>query len=301
MKNFLLPLLVFASLQTFAQINLPSYIPVDGLVGWWPFTGNANDLSGNDNNGLPVNATLTTDRFGNTNAAYNFNGYNSRIEVPAAPSLNTRKVTVSAWVRTNISQPRQVIYKATMNADYEMYSLNEQSFAFKQNSNCVSGFGWQGGIFSDTLHIGQWEHIAATYDGDTLRLYKNGVVDSVKYIPGLIDSCDGGGLRFGYNHLRWFASTGDPFNGKIDDIGIWNRALTSTEITGLFAASYTDCGYGNMGINVCNPQRNFHIKDVLRLEPRTTAPANAGEGDIYYDSTLHKLRVYDGTQWQDCW
>ncbi len=55
--------------------NIPSYIPTDGLVGWWPFNGNANDESGNGNDGTVIGATLTTDRFGNTNSAYFFNYY----------------------------------------------------------------------------------------------------------------------------------------------------------------------------------------------------------------------------------
>jgi D-alanyl-D-alanine carboxypeptidase len=58
---------------------------------------------------------------------------------------------------------------------------------------------------------------------------------------------------------------------------------------------------GNVGINVAAPQRNLHIKDVIRLEPRNQAPDNPVEGDIYYDSVLKKLRVYDGTLWQNCW
>jgi len=87
---------------------------------------------------------------------------------------------------------------------------------------------------------------------------------------------------------------------RIDDIGIWNRALDSTEINSLHAGN-ADCGNGNLGINVCDPQRNLHIKDVLRLEPRDTEPANPGKGDIYFDGILNKLRVYDGTGWQNCW
>ncbi len=58
---------------------------------------------------------------------------------------------------------------------------------------------------------------------------------------------------------------------------------------------------GNVGINVDTPQRNLHIKDVIRLEPRTQPPDNPVEGDIYYDSILKKLRVFDGTVWQNCW
>lgn len=58
---------------------------------------------------------------------------------------------------------------------------------------------------------------------------------------------------------------------------------------------------GNVGVNVEAPQRNLHIKDVIRLEPRNQAPDNPKEGDIYYDGLLKKLRVYDGVTWKDCW
>lgn len=58
---------------------------------------------------------------------------------------------------------------------------------------------------------------------------------------------------------------------------------------------------GNVGINTSSPQRPLHVKDVLRLEPRSTAPDNPSKGDIYFDGVLNKLRVYDGTVWQNCW
>ena len=59
--------------------TVPAYVPTDGLVGWWPFNGNANDESGNNNHGIVNGATLSTDRFGQTNKAYNFNGLTSYI------------------------------------------------------------------------------------------------------------------------------------------------------------------------------------------------------------------------------
>lgn len=64
---------------TLAQ-TVPSYVPTSGLVGWWPFTGNANDSSGNGNNGTVTGATLTSDRFGNANASYFFDGINDWIQ-----------------------------------------------------------------------------------------------------------------------------------------------------------------------------------------------------------------------------
>jgi hypothetical protein len=57
----------------------------------------------------------------------------------------------------------------------------------------------------------------------------------------------------------------------------------------------------NVGINTLTPARNLHINDVLRLEPRNTAPTNAGKGDIYFDGLINKLRVYDGVIWRNCW
>jgi hypothetical protein len=58
---------------------------------------------------------------------------------------------------------------------------------------------------------------------------------------------------------------------------------------------------GNLGIGTTTPARSLHISDVMRLEPRATAPDSPAEGDIYMDSTSHKLMVYDGTYWQACW
>jgi hypothetical protein len=59
---------------TLSAQNLPSYIPSNGLIGWYPFTGNANDSSGNGNHAAVNGAVLASDRFGNPNAAYSFNG-----------------------------------------------------------------------------------------------------------------------------------------------------------------------------------------------------------------------------------
>ena len=61
--------------------QVPSYIPTNHLQLWMPFTGNANDQSGNGNNGIVVTSTLTTDRFNNTNNAYSFNGSSSHIKI----------------------------------------------------------------------------------------------------------------------------------------------------------------------------------------------------------------------------
>ena len=303
--KIVLSLLLFTALHTQAQINTPDYVPANGLVGWWPFTGNAVDSSGNNNNGTVTDAVLTTDRFGNAGKAYSFNGVTSMIDVQDAASLRCRTLTISAWVKyRNTSVTNQVVYKGSMQANGEAYALTidvggKPFSASKYNSNCVSGTGWLGPGTGAVIDTGIWVHLVTTFDGITSKLYKNGALESSMPTPGLIDSCIGGGVRFGYDHRRYAASTGDPFNGSIDDIGIWNRALTDAEILHLYNASLTT--YGNVGINTDNPQRSLHIKDVLRLEPRSVAPSSPAKGDIYFDDTINKLRVFDGTVWQNCW
>ena len=83
---------------TFGQV--PSYVPTNGLVGWWPFNGNANDESGNGYNGTVYGAILTTNRVNNSNSAYNYDGINDYIQtsLPYTVFLNKKTLTISAWV-----------------------------------------------------------------------------------------------------------------------------------------------------------------------------------------------------------
>ena len=89
MTLILMPMMAWASLT-------------DGLVAYYPFDGNANDASGNGNHGVVHGATPTTDRFGNANSAYGFNGDDcGYVEVPNSTGLQciTRAITISAWIR----------------------------------------------------------------------------------------------------------------------------------------------------------------------------------------------------------
>ena len=80
---------------------LSGTIPTNGLVGYWPFSGNANDISGNGNDGTVYNATLTHDRNGMINSAYDFNG-NGKIICPQN-SIPTQTLSLSVWVNQDFS------------------------------------------------------------------------------------------------------------------------------------------------------------------------------------------------------
>ena len=99
--------LFFITLLNFSLIDaqIPNYVSTNGLVGWWPFNGNANDESGNGNNGTVGGATLTTDRNGVANQAYNFNS--NYIEVLSSPSLSITQGTINFWA---VSSNNTVMY-----------------------------------------------------------------------------------------------------------------------------------------------------------------------------------------------
>jgi len=77
--------------------------------------------------------------------------------------------------------------------------------------------------------------------------------------------------------------------------------FTNRGTSGVRTPSMIIDGMGNVGVGTITPQRTLHVNDVMRLEPLSTAPASPGKGDMYFDSTINKLRVYDGTTWQNCW
>ena len=94
-------------LGTLISVNaqVPSYVPSNGLAGWWPFSGNANDVSGYGNNGTVNGATLTTDRFGNPNAAYSFDGINDYIRCTSTGVAGSGSRTISFWIKSNSTLP----------------------------------------------------------------------------------------------------------------------------------------------------------------------------------------------------
>ena len=127
MKKTITLILVFTTTLLFSQV--PNYVPTNGLVGWWPFTGNANDLSGNNNNGVVNGATLTLDRLGNANSAYSFNGINTSIQVQSNSTLLlTNNYTLNGWFNANVffntnNSDRSIISKVASTGWYNGYEV----------------------------------------------------------------------------------------------------------------------------------------------------------------------------------
>ena len=227
----LLPFLFLFCLPVLAQI--PSYVPVSGLQCYYPFNGNGNDASVLNNHLTNNGAVLTTDRFGSTDAAYNFNG-STQFLIRNTPSFTfnpTSTFTVSLWHNRNTSSVVGIPIMHATNAAgnfiwiFQTGATNMQFGTNKQQSS------WIWAQSTSTTNV--WTHIVLVYNAGAMTLYK----DNVAVATGT------------FNHTGVTSATlplyvgrgigGSYFNGKIDDIGIWNRCLSACEINDLFTATNT--------------------------------------------------------------
>jgi fibronectin type 3 domain-containing protein len=196
-----------------------------GLVAGWAFSEGSGsttaDASGNGNTGTLQGATWSTQgRYGN---ALSFNGSNSVVRVPASASLNlTTAMTLSAWARLNVSPNG---WRTIVQRQADAYFLTASS---DQPARSAGGgtFGTSTGyVTSPTANpVNTWTHLAVTYDGAAVRLYVNG---------GQVGSRVAGGLIQNVTNPLWIGGNqpyGEYFNGLIDEVRVYNRALSAPEI-----------------------------------------------------------------------
>jgi len=210
----------YSTVATVTSLPGPS-LPV-GLVAAYGFNEGAGtsvtDASGNGNNGAIGTATWTA--AGKFGQALTFNGSSAMVTVNDAPSLDlTTGMTLEAWVYpTAVGWWRDVIYKGPNDIYYLMGSSNEDTPAVGGTFAVTEARG------ASSLPLNTWTHLVGTYDGGTLRLYVNGVQVGSQAQTGLI-STSTGALTIGGDALY-----GQYFAGRIDEVRMYNRALTVLEI-----------------------------------------------------------------------
>ncbi|WP_396210718.1 LamG-like jellyroll fold domain-containing protein, partial [Flavobacterium sp.] len=241
MKKISVFLLFFCFAISFAQV--PSYVPSNGLVGYWPFSGNANDISGNGNNGTVNVATLTTDRNGNVNSAYSFLNGSQFITLPSPPvNTFTNTMSYSLWYKEIPNTNYVNIFNTTNN---KALVLNPNATGIRANDG--NSFGLDAN--SSALNVNGWKHICVVYVGQVISIYINGVLanSGTTGFPNTIlynstQSIVGATYLMGGQY---------PFSGLIDDIGIWNRALNGQEIANLYNSCLTPAPTGNVSQLFC--------------------------------------------------
>ena len=265
MKKIITLILVFTTTLLFSQV--PNYVPTNGLVGWWPFTGNANDLSGYGNNGVVNGATLILDRFGNANSAYNFDGVNDYVITGNNGIPSNTTASISVWIK-----PLQ------NNGIAEYISLGSST---NTTWGVIAGTNWQGSPYQTMNYgrgcsgtgpsnlaiaptLGVWQNIVyvSTGVGGICNIYVNG--NSIgQTTNGNIGNCTSTNLYFGVDIFG-----PNYINCLLDDIGIWNRALTQQEITNLYNASLSTEDFAINTIDIYpNPTTTLlNFKSVIQVE-----------------------------------
>ncbi|MFA7711072.1 MAG: LamG-like jellyroll fold domain-containing protein, partial [Candidatus Neomarinimicrobiota bacterium] len=198
---------------------------------YYPFAGNADDQSGQNNHGTVNGADLTANRFGNPNSAYYFNGTSDNIRVPNSVSLNfTKAITVSFWMNP-----------ATLYADRESYPISHGNWENRWKISIIpqKKIRWTvktttgvKDLDSDiTVNVNQWYHVVGLYDGANFDLYVDGELSGHTTFSGDINttSID---LMIGQCLP---AESQYNFKGVIDDVRIYDYALSIGEISKLFS------------------------------------------------------------------
>ena len=209
----------------------------NGIIGYWPFSGNANDLTNNGNNGTVHGANLTTDRFGNESSAYSFDGVDDYISIENSTSFNLNSISISLWyyessipnkgssqalLSKSTSSTNQIGYRIETSADGKNYFVLSQMGFIQAGSGYVTG---------PVTNLFMWTNLVIVKNESTVSIYKNGVLSGSN--SNLTASVNNS------NHLLFGALTDMNitcfFQGKLDDVVIWNRPLTEQEIHQVYA------------------------------------------------------------------
>lgn len=244
----------------------------------YPGTGNTiYDLSGSGNTGTLTNGPIFSSLNG---GSISFDGSNDYINIPDANSLNPSTITLSCWVKLNtFTDNANLISKGftSVGSPYIQYTLkmntttNNNLYGFEISKNGTNVF-----VYTTTpLSINTYYHLTATYDGNTLRLYKDGVLDPASAVSSGTIASYATPVQIG----RWGTQGTQHFNGNISQVQIYNRALTQQEILQNYNATK------NRFLNALPPVRNNLI---LELDAASVL-SYSGTGNTWYDLSGNNL------------
>lgn len=242
--------LLFTATATLIIVNntYSGIVTTNGLVGYWTGDNTANDLSGNAHHGALFNgATFAPGLFGQ---AFSFSGNNEYVSVPNHPDLQlTTGFTISAWVKTSSFSDDAGKITPIVHMDSQSSGDRGYSFGVDTNGDIQSVIFQDGTGFSDSqrisdvsLNLGQFHHIVTVYEGGVtpqLNIFIDGMLHNgiLNLDLGSISSsifASSQPLIFG-SYVSGIHPFPKTFDGLIDDIAIYNRALTESEILATFS------------------------------------------------------------------
>ncbi len=240
---------LFAVLFVMPGVGRGAESLTDGLLVYLPFNGNAGDESGNGNHGAVMGATLTADRFGNPDRAYDFDGLDDLIRVEASSSLaNLDEVTIAVWakVRGNSHDLGMIVSRWNQSHTYgDYYTIFYDPYYIPDTIAACSyeHAGYRTALRGDA-QLGVWTFFVFTISPITReeRLYFNGQRVDLKSRRTPLRECDlpitiGADIQTYQVNNYWRF-----LDGAIDDVRIYNRVLSEMEIQKLYMEE--PCTYG---------------------------------------------------------
>lgn len=223
MKKLLFIIGLITGTTFVVHCQVPNYIPTNGLIGWYPFTGNTNDASINSSNATNIGASLTADRNGNINEAYQFNGA-EYIQMPFLFDFPERSVSV--WL--SLDQYSSLL-QAAVDSDGPLMTNGNTGVTVRSDDTLQAQAGSAFSVMQEQP-LGVWTNVIISRGISETRFYLNGnLVNSSPNNNTSSVSADVNNFLVGCTrNLDRF------FNGKIDDIGLWDRALTECEIADIY-------------------------------------------------------------------
>ncbi len=216
-----------------------------GLMAYYPFNGNANDASGRGNNGVVSGAIPTFDRRGTPNSAYFFDGVNDNIAIASSPSLHPfNQLTITFWIRVDsINNNHMAILHKGGEAILQPWLANrEYAIYAKQNFSAyyfliysAGNEGEQHEVNSNSFFPNRWLFVAAVYDriNHTMKSYVNGVLNQQVYDSYSTFNRNDFPLTIG-TEAETVWQDHSPFLGALDELRLYNRALSAEEIRALY-------------------------------------------------------------------
>jgi hypothetical protein len=253
------------------------------LVAYYPFNGNANDESGNNHHGTVIEAILTADKDGNANSAYYFDGVNDYIDL--GDWENGGAMTFTFWARWDALNFYSRIVdlgngKGDNNIVVSNYRTEDKLFFSTYNNNIETT------MYKSTITLNQWDFYSATVDENgVMTTYKNGqeIQKTTGYIPYLL-------LRTEQFIGKSNFSADEYFKGAIDELKIYNKALTADEVLAEYNTSTAGINdFKQLETNFYVFENALYFKNNQNLsEIKTIEIFNLMGQQIYSTSTIKK-------------
>lgn len=259
MKKIFLILVAVIGFTLFSKSQTPSYIPTTNLAAWFPFNGNDSNMVDkafyHDSLAISNSASLTTNRSGVANSSYLFNGVNSHINYPYL-NVTSQSMTISLWMKINSMtsgiNAQHILIAQTdgTSVDYKLFFASpiasNISLAFGVTNYVIGPHVTSTNFAVDTM----WHNVVAVYDGtqiDTVNWYNYSIyVDNFlfSYNSYPISNMSDGTIANGSNSTQFIIGSdfngNNAFDGKIDDVAIWDRVLTPSEISAIWIGNPTN-------------------------------------------------------------